>query len=705
MKFSRNVFMFMMASAFIWHMTSASTHLALAEETPTKANNLYTLPAITVTADKRATEVQKTPIALTVITSQDLEDKNIKTVKEALAQVPNLMITENMGGRAMMSFRGATNTPSDTSSIVIYVDGVPVDSVFGIDANLIDIERIEVLRGPQSAIYGKNALGGVINIISKRPTNDYAGKISAYGESWQGFGLNGTVSGPLIEDKLFFSIAASHDSSNGWMDSPNTDKGNEESSSRVKGQLLFTPSEKVEFSLHADYSAIRDGYSPYVLGNDYSRTSPASQDDKDHVDFFNIALRGMVEFDAAIAESITTYRNENTRFVMDAGPWAPLPGSALQGNDRIISEFTQEFRLRSPDNKPGMSWLLGAYGSYAYYDMDILQEYDYLGAPGFMSNSSYDQYFTQNTFEFAPFAQVVIPISDAFKVTAGLRWHYTERSASFERVPDAQLSLLPPPLNASFAYANSDRQDSWNEFLPKLVLSYDITDDHMVYAGVSRSFAPGGYNYAAVEGDLTYDSQTAWNYEIGAKTAWLNDRFMANIAFFYSQFENLQVFQYDAGTNLFVADNAGEATSYGAEVDLTARLAKGLDAQVGFGYTHARYDKYVDALGNSLDKNRVELTPEVTLNGSLTYRHENGFFATASAYYISQLYWDAGNTEERDPITTVNAKVGYQGDNFEAYVYGKNVFDARYLSYYNSASRVGFIAEPQTFGVELAYRF
>ena len=671
-------------------------------------SDAYRLPSITVTADKRLTELQKTPIALTVIGEQELEDRNMRTVQDVLNQVPNLVTSSWVGGINWTSFRGAMSvSATGASPLVIYVDGVPVDAFYHLDANLLDIERIEILRGAQSSIYGKNSLGGVINIISKRPDNTFRGKFLTYLESYEGWGASGTVSGPLKEDKLYFSLSASHDYKRGWMDSYFTNESNMERTERAKGQLLFTPSDQAEFTLYMDYTAVRDGYYPYTLGNHYSDKTTAREDDKSYTDVLNLALRAKFDFEPAIFESITTLRKEKVNYRMygeDFMARMGMFGIGMTGDNRRKNEVTQEFRLRSPDSETGLTWLIGAYGSYADYDVfDGFQEFNYLMMPGFAENSRLQQLFRQYTTEFAPFAQIVVPVTDAFKVTAGLRWHYTHRKASIDYKPDSALQMF------GYVPMHTRKSDEWNELLPKLLLSYDITKNHMVYAGVSRSFVPGGYNWGTtVATDYTYDSQTAWNYEIGAKTSWLDNRLNANLALFYTTFDDLQVMQFDPSKNNYTAHNAGKAGSYGAELDILGRLAKGLDAQVSFGYTHARYDDYkYKHLGGTdvYDENKIEFTPEYTINGSLTYRNDWGLFVMGGVRYVSKIYWEAKNEDYRKPVTTVDAKIGYESEHFEAYLYGKNIFGERYLTYYTPITDLAMVAPPQTFGVEFVYKF
>ena len=660
------------------------------------AKNAYELPAVVVTADKRPRELRKTPMAITVFTAQDMQDNNIRTIRDALARVPNLVQMGDLGGNTKVSFRGAlTSTATETSPIVMYIDGVPVDSFAYLDANLMDVERIEVLRGAQSTIYGKNAFAGVINIISKKPDNAFRGKITSFAGSEYSYGFGATSSGPIIADRLFFSLAASHDYRDGYMRHPNSDESNRERNERMKGQLRFLPTEDTEINFHIDYTAKRKGFTPYVVGGSTSMKSPAFDDDYRNDDILNMALHGSFDFTHATLKSITTFRRDTMRSVLNTTPiMGPLYGTGITGpstSDNASGEFTQELRLQSPeDQKGGINWLLGMYGGYRDFQRKELR----LKAPLMETDYPYREY----TKELAPFGQIEVPLTTALKVTAGLRWQHIERTASINY----------QYYDETLFHARPDK--TWEELLPKLVLSYELTDNHMIYAGVNRSFLPGGFNYAAAT-DLTsytYDPQTAWNFEVGTKTSWFDKRLNANLTVFYSKYDDMQVMQYDPLTMGFSAENAGKASAYGVELELDGQITRRLRAIAALGYTHAEYDDYAGLTGTgSFDHsdNRVQQTPRVTGNVSLIYRHENGFMAQTGAQYASKMYWTAGNTDSRNDVITVDAKIGYEGESFDVYLYGSNIFGERYMTFYESSMNMGLMAAPQEFGVQMVYRF
>lgn len=664
----------------------------------------YTLPAVTVTADKRETEAQKTPMALTVITAQQLEDAGMASIHDVLVRVPNLGVNPWFGGTTNMSFRGAmTATGTNANPLIIYIDGVPADTLMNLDASLLNIERVEILRGTQGVVYGKNSLGGIINIISKKPGNTYEGAITGKYGSYDTRSLGATVSGPLKEDRLFFSLSVQHNYSGGWMESKNTSEKNALERNRAKGQLLFTPSEKAEFAFHFDYTKGYDGFSPYGLGNSYPSKSEAFSSDRSKMEILNLGLKGSVHFDALSLESVTTFRSESTQWRWNMFPIEPSIWDS--GRDANRKEITQEVRLRSPDGQEGFAWLAGAFFSYADYHINKMYM-DYVPIPimpGLTLSPSMNQTYREYTKEYAPFAQVELPVSDSFTITAGLRWHYTERKGALGMHINADGKLL------GFTDSHSRLKEDWSEFLPRLNFSYRLTDDHMLYAGVSRSFLPGGFNYASTSGvDAVYDAQTAWNYEIGAKTNWLDKRLSVNLALFYSDFKDLQIMQLDPAINAYVADNAGRAESYGAELDLLARLTKELDLEMSFGYTHARFTDYkADYAGgrHDFDNNKVPFTPKFTGNLALQYRHDSGFFARTEAHYFGKLYWNPDNENSRNDVVTVDARVGWETDHADIYFYGTNIFGARYLHMYTNQTNLGLAAPPQEFGVQFAFRF
>lgn len=701
-------------------LTMAVPGGVLAEDTATEEKENYRLPTVIVTADKRATDVQKTPTSISVLTGEKLEDAKVDTIERVMQRVPNLNLSPFIGGASLMSFRGVTTSPgTSTSPIVMYVDGVPVDTYFNLDAPLMNVERVEVLRGPQSAIYGKNAMGGVINVISRKPGNEWHGGVQTEYGSYNTFKVGGTVSGPIVEDKLFFSISGQHNTTNGFMEHDDTSDGNRERTERIKGQLRFTPTKDTEFNFHINYTARRDGYSNAIWGESPTLDSPLNDGDYLNTDILNMALTASVKFEPLILESITTFRSEfldyacDMAFVYNPMMLNPLGASAKNfdtGRKNERKEFTQELRIKSPDSADGVNWLAGVFGGYT--DMNIRSVYtdakvkDYpTGIPGFTTTATMyqNQPSHEYTQDYAAFGELSVPLTSKLRATGALRGQYTHKKINIRN--DSTMSLPDFGFTQQLAKVDKTHDDSWMELLPKFNLSYQFTDDFMMYAGVNRSFIPGGFNNVSSTGfNMKYDSQTAWNYELGTKTEWLDKKLQLNAALFYSTFDNLQIFKYDAGSGQYLSSNAGSARSYGFEVDALAHLLPGLDAEASFGYTNAKFDEYSQ---NSKDYsgNKVPYTPDYTALFALQYRHETGIFARGEVQQIGALYWSEENQEQRGDITLLNARIGYEHEGFGVYLYGNNLTNRHYLSYYTPASNIGMMARPREIGVQAQYTF
>lgn len=641
------------------------------------------LPTVRVTAEKRTTDAQKTALTMDVITAQEIEDAGIENIQDVFKLIPNLVVASNYtGGMNHMTYRGAhSSAATETNPLIIYVDDVPIETFQTLDVNLANIERIEVLRGAQGVIYGKNAFAGVIRIITKKPGDTHAGKALAQVNSRGGYGGGGSVSGPIVDNTLYYSLTGTYDLDNGFLKAADNTDREETTNERLKGQVRYTPSDRVDLSLMVDYSNKEIDQPHYnVTSGTVSMTSLASPDDVERSSLLNLALSGSLDFDDFTLESITTDRHEDMYYKMD---WTPLgvPGYEA-GRDSERQEVTQELRVRSKDDKEGMQWLFGLYGSYTDYDMGMYQNMGLKDVPFRMFSS-----------EFAPFGQLEFPLTSSLKLVTGLRWHYVHRNANVTHTTTATQERV---------------EGTWNELAPRVTLSYQIDDDRMVYAGVSRSFIPGGICYSSMSAgnNLKYDSQKAWNYELGAKTEWMDNKLRVNPVLFYNYYTDLQEMTYDSGTGSFIASNPGEeAVAYGVELDVMYLLFKGVEADMSLGYTKAQYKKYTDYTGASYDNNSIIMSPEFTGRAGLQYRSEAGLFLRGDVNYVSSFYWDGANSYKRSPVLTVDARVGWEWDSFDVYAYGKNIFGTRYLDYYSTANNLAYTAETETFGLEVSCRF
>ena len=252
---------------------------------------------------------------------------------------------------------------------------------------------------------------------------------------------------------------------------------------------------------------------------------------------------------------------------------------------------------------------------------------------------------------------------------------------------------------------DGSEDDVFDAWLPKASLSYKVTEQIMPYASVARGFRSGGFNSKQQMG-TAYKPEFTWNYELGAKTSWFDNRLQVNAALFYIDWTDMQVEVPVPGGSSVSIENAGKASSKGAELELIARPVAGLELVAGAAHTHAVYDDYTQGT-KVFDGNRVINSPDYTLNLGATYRFGNGFFINASYNHFGEVYFDSANTTSQSEYGLVNAKIGYETDHFDVYLFGRNLFDEEYATraYKMSGKWFGRAGEPLNIGLMLSTRF
>jgi iron complex outermembrane receptor protein len=639
------------------------------------------IEAMTVTAQKQEEDVQEVPISISVFNDQIIEDRKIESIFDIADFVPNFTLVDfGSSGRSAPSMRGLS-APGTTLSVStgMYVDGVPVLSVMGYDSPIVDIERVEVLRGPQGTLYGKNAQAGVINIITRQPDNEFRGKISAQGSSYlsteTGDGLGGSltasVSGPLIEDRLFVGFSGKYMQKDGYLKNIATgDTVNDKEHFYGRGHLRWTPTDQLDISLIVAYTEFDDGGTNLALTElgaselkvPYNGDRKvASGEEFDTSTNSTQALKITYDFsDALQLTSVTSHRVYNDRKLTD---FDNTQETLWYGDlDTTYEKIAQELRLSYQKGK--LKWLGGI-----FYDHD-----DDEGAGVKRNLSEGDSY--------AIYTNLTYPLLDALNVVGGLRYEYQEKDKTM--------------------YINSiktfEGDESWGSITPKLALEYFVSPSIMTYISAGNGFRSGGFSQATI-----YDEEELWSYEIGMKSSFLDNRLVVNAAAYYMDIENMQVLEALTPTTSRIT-NAAEATGIGFELDVTARLVGGLSVIAGFGYNHIEYDKFEDANGN-YEGNMASYSPEYTFNIGAQYRHSNGFYARVDFIAYDEMYDDYANLYGRDAYQVVNAKIGYETDRFDIYLYGDNIFDEKYDIVGYSGGFYNQYSEPGAIGLQLNYRF
>ncbi|WP_321413871.1 TonB-dependent receptor [uncultured Desulfobacter sp.] len=637
------------------------------------------LDSITVTANKQKENIQDVPMSITAFDEFMLDDRNISSVSELTDYVPNLILDgQGVSAVAIPVMRGmSAELGAGTVSTAMFIDGVPVLTFAGYEDTLQNIERVEVLRGPQGTLYGKSAEVGVINIITRQPDNTYRGKISVdCGEDYKKE-VAFNVSGPIVQDKLFFGLSGQYYDKNGFIKNGYTgDEANDEAHWFGKGQVKWTPIDNLDISLiFSQLEYDNDGNTIGLSENGaavYGLT--ASGDREVYSDFDTIeesytstqSLKVSYDFsDTLSVTSITSHRFSKTDHDIDFdfNPIELFPAT----NDCEYDKIAQELRLASTTEK--ISWVAGI-----YYDKD-----DNTTSVSFSSMASNRDLGGE---AFALFGQLRYSLTPKIGVTGGLRYETQDK--------DMQ----------DYASGNSF-DDTWDDIAPKFSVDYAITEQVMGYATVAKGFRSGGFNAYSTDSEYdSYDSEKLWSYEIGVKSQLFENRLIVNGALFYMDIDDMQVTE-DTISSWSYITNAATALSYGVELEIQAKITPQFTMTGNVGYTNVKFDEYQDESGDYSDNNTPNV-PEYTFAIGCQYRTGNGFYVGVDLIGVGKTYLERTNTYKRDAYQLVNAKIGYEAENWDIYLYGKNIFDEDYSS---EGETYVYYSDPREIGVKLTYRF
>ena len=655
------------------------------------------LETMTVTAQKQEENVQEVPMSITVFDGQGIEDRDIKSIQELSDFVPNFMVFGETGisGMNSPSMRGIhVGTHTFTATTGLYVDGVPILSAIGFEDVILDIERIEVLRGPQGTLYGKNTEAGAVNIITRQPDNDFRGNLSVNigtllsSETDEGLTQTYTLnlSGPIQTDKFFFGISGKFHKKDGFIENTTTGEDvNNREHWFGRGHLRWTPTEQLDISLitssinyddgASDMSLYEDGAAAFYLPDPEDRKVSADLDANNESNSESQSLKIAYDLSDSIKlTSVTARRVYNDKSQNDYDFSSETYMHTYK--DGKYKKISQELRLNYDKDKH--KWLIGLY--YDKDDNDI--DYEIKGLPNLAKDAEQD--LTGNAY--AVFADYTYPFTERFSLVGGLR--YEKQDMEFE----------------TNLYGGTKTDDSWTALTPRFGIEYCFTPAIMSYVTISKGYRSGGFNFSATDPQYySFDEEELWNYEIGVKSSFFKNRLILTGAIYYMDISDMQVEESVSAFSSYLA-NAAEATGKGIELEMTALITKGLKIYAGFGYNHIEFDEFKDISGD-YKGNKSPYAPVYNFNIGAQYRHYSGFYARADVIGYDKMYFDKANKYSRDPYHIVNAKVGYETEQFDVYLYGKNIFDKEYNSYGYYGGHYTIYSDPGEVGLQLVYRF
>ncbi|WP_375195969.1 TonB-dependent receptor [Sphingobium sp.] len=689
-------------------IVAALPPMSLAQQAPVVA------PAdqgeIIVTARKRQETLLDVPVAVTAVSGDTLARRNINSVREAAVLTPGLNISSDGAGRAFVSIRGVGVTLVQTvqPGVGLFIDGIYRPNTAYLNNPLLDVERIEVLRGPQGTLYGKNTLGGAINVITRQPGNDLEvrGQASYAGpdDSWL---VSGSVSAPIVQDRLAIRIGASHRQQDGFIKNVvvggNSNSLNTDS---VSGTLRFTPGNDVVVALNGYYDWVKGHNVPYarVTGpTDYQRTN---QFNTTGLTFYRYkGVNGRIELPVEGIDTKVTllaaYDARTTDSPDSDGDFGPLDAVRLSGTDRL-STRTVELRFDTTLSDT-LSTLVGLFYSRESFDADALTNILILGR-------QVRQIDHRTGDTYAAFGTVFWKPNPQWEVALGLRYDHEDRKATGTI---AGIAIPPAQIKS-------------NEVEPRLSITHHWNEQLMSYASAARGYRGGGFN--APNAPLrTYRGDNAWTYEIGTKYAAPGFSLAGDI--FYSDYKHyigLNSIAPAVPAGLVTVDlNAGSVESYGAELEATVRPTANWTLSGGLTYMHARLTdtrEYTAITGRTLASDHLTFQPDWMYNVSSDYVVPIG---------DNRLTFNASlNGKGRRLAATLNQTVptflkGYAVVNgsitfataggIELAAFGQNLFNKKYFDSYIEkttlqlaglpASDLGIIGDLRRYGVRASFRF
>ena len=699
------------------------------------------MPEIIVTAQKRAENVNSVPISISVLTSQDLVQAGVTGTQTLEITTPGLVFG-NTNGFAQPYIRGIGTdliSPGQESPVGFYLDGVYLPFTSSLVQEFGDIERIDVLKGPQGTLYGRNTTGGAINIITRDPEQQFTAD-AALTAGNLGYGkASAYVAGGLTEG-LSASLAAVYTIHNGFfhvLNTGNTADSLNQYGVRNKFKYVFNDDWSVVFSAdytHKDDSS--DNVFTALVGNDLglpASTGPSSVPRDTYTDFnphrvatdygTSLTVRGSLPwFDFT---SITGFRDDYLESTAD-GDSSALPLLAYQSG-LAQQSLTQEFQLASNTKSP-LQWLAGAYilkGDASFGPVDVWTGEAPTGTP----NAGLLLGRTRIT-SYAGFGQVSYDLTDYFKVTGGLRESYERRKLTTQSDfnedfldPATRVALGLPPLQAEKSFTSTD---------PKVTFQYNQAGQ-LLYATYSTGFKSGSYNLISVTAPGPLAPEKIKAYEVGGKhdLEFLN-RAHVDWALFYYKYTNIQVNIQDPGVGSIVAaQNAAATLDKGADLDLTVPVVRNFEATIGLEYLNARYETFPNAsVSNIIDGelgtitptgstksvdatgNRAVRAPVLTSNVRLKWivpTPIGDLTSTATWYHNSGFFFDAGDELQQKlyNIYNVNIQLSPPGKRWTVSAWGNNLFNKTVIAGINASPYVvgaGY-NDPRLFGLGASVHF
>ncbi|MDA5194125.1 TonB-dependent receptor [Govanella unica] len=680
------------------------------------AENSGTIEEIIVTSRKRAEKLQEVPESMTVFSAVQIERANVYNVRDFASQTPNLLVRETFrSNESFMTMRGLSSAQGALPPVAIIIDGVQMSSNDFLNQDLIDIERIEVLKGPQGALFGQGAIAGALNIVTRQPTNDLEGSIKgSYGNA-NSYRINANVSGPIVQDMLFFRLSGQYRDSDGLIKNSRGQRISFGDQKLGRAQLQYR-NEALKVNLRGSWSdgtdscCIQDkvpritGLAPGVVrySNLDDVTHPGATSNiigSEDTRFRDASLKIDYDFGFATLTSITGWADVRQNVYGDSD-YTNLPvtvGGVTYplGTGQDVRYYTNirntELRLTSNGDGP-LQWLFGG-----FYQKKRTTQFvrvgPLLGDHMILPLSANLDLFTHGE-AWAVFGQGSYHFTDELDLSVSLRYDHDKQDS------ENRLGI------------NTFAQAKFKKLQPKVQLSYQWTPDIMTYATYSTGFRAGGFQQ-----NFKFDNEETKNYEVGFKSAFADNRVTVNGSFFHikytNQFLSFVVFN-PTGPALSRTINIPSSDIDGMELEVNAHPTDKLTLTMGVGFVDSIIREVKpDAvlIGTELAVgNKSPLVPPFTFNAAATYKQpvSDGMDLVLYAAYQRRggFFFDMTNTIRTGTKDFVDGKLSLEAEQWSVALWGKNLTNTRWATNMSiTGADLRVPNQPRSYGVEASYKF
>ena len=662
---------------------------------------------IVVTSRYRAENLSDVPDSITAFTVADIERHRIERINRVASLTPNLRFSDDQEiGVSTLVIRGVRqNRGTGQPPVSFRIDGVSATNNLLTTQELFDIESIDVLRGPQGALYGRNAIGGAILVSTRAPTSEPEYDVRVSAAEGNDYVIAGSASGPVTSDKLLYRASFRWQDRDGQLENAYLDnqKVDFKESASFRGRLLYKPSERLSVDLRGQYSDQQGGSGYFMPGSEGVLPLPppdppiffgnptyeiqSNRIGESFVKFSEFSMKIDYDLDWATLTSITSYTD------VDSGNDQDLDQTLFEAIDIIVIDesqtFAQEFRLGSPADRR-LHWVAGLY----FFDQDRFRSLatTFLGFP---VPPAAQELKLEN---IAAFGNLSYDITDDLELTLAFRYD--------EETPEDQ---------------TQGRSETFTELQPKASLAYNFREGLLGYVTVGKGFRAGGFNNLAPGSNFEpgFDKESLVSYETGMKTSSQSGRVRSGVSLFYTDYTDQQFFLFDqTGTQAII--NIPKSKLWGGELEITALPTDSLQLDFGIGYTDSEITEYEDIAGvlvpaSEIQGSKVPGAPIWTLNFAL--QHTAALSSTldlvtrADYEHRDKTYWTLDNVDTQSPYDLVNLSLALESGPWATRLFVNNLLDEEYIEWFFAARFIGLPADiawpsaPRQVGLEFTYRY